>query len=209
MLFNQPKTEQVRKNLLLDSYFGAEMRYADSYLKLPMIIAREFLKRLISGDKPLYIPAGGTRPLSTLGYVNAVFELKEQIERDEMPKPDYIFVSAGTGGTMAGLIIGSILSGLNTKIIGVSVAPKPIMNRFTVSQIINKTFDLIKKYSPNITKLSLSDITLIHNYIGKGYGHPTEKAKEAVKIAALEEGLQLEETYTGKAFAAFLDSIKS
>src|ERR1700758_3621977 len=40
VLFNQPKTQQVRKNLLLGFHFGAEMYYADSYLNLPLIVAR-------------------------------------------------------------------------------------------------------------------------------------------------------------------------
>mgnify|MGYP001772958760 CR=1 FL=1 len=210
VLFNQPNSYQVRKNLILDFYFGAEMHYADSYLKVPLIVVREFLKYLLSGNRPLYIPAGGTTPISTLGYVNAAFELKEQIEGGEMPKPDYIFVPAGTGGTMAGLILGGVLLGLDMKIIGVNVSTKLIINRFMVSRLVNKTFNLIKRYSPNMTQsLSKPDIILLDGYIEKGYGHATQKAKEAVRIAALEEGLCIEETYTGKAFAAFLDFIKN
>jgi D-cysteine desulfhydrase len=209
VLFNQPKTEQVRKNLILDYHFGAEMHYADFYFKLPIIVAREFVKRLVFGDKPLYIPTGGTTPLSTLGYVNAAFELKEQIEKGNMPRPDYIFVASGTGGTMAGLILGLILSGLNTKTIGVTISRRLIINRLAVSRLVNKTFNLMKKHSPSLSQLSRPDIALLYNYIGKGYGHPTEKAREAVKIAALEEGIQLEEIYTGKAFAAFIDFIKT
>lgn len=210
VLFNQPETRQVRKNLILDSYFGAEMHYADSYIKLPLITARELFNHLIYGDKPLYVSAGGTTPLSTLGYVNAAFELKEQIERGEMPKPDCIFVPAGTGGTMAGLILGGVLSGLNTKIIGVNVSTKLIANRLMVSRLVRRTFNLMKKYSPNMPRLpSEPDIVLLDDYIGKGYGHATQRANEAVKIAALEEGLQIEETYTGKTFAAFLDFIRT
>lgn len=210
VLFNQPKTHQVRKNLILDSYFGAEMHYADSYAKLPLIAAREFFKYLLSGNKPLYVPAGGTTPLSALGYVNAAFELRKQVERGEMPKPDYIFVPAGTGGTITGLILGSILSGLDTKIIGVNVSTKLIINRFMVSRLVEKTFNLIKRYSPNIPQLpSELGIVLLDDYIGNGYGHTTQRANEAVKVAALEEGLKIEETYTGKTFAAFLDFIKA
>lgn len=110
-------------------------------MKIPLIVTREFFKYLLSGNRPLYIPAGGTTPISTLGYVNAVFELKEQIEREEMPKPDYIFVPAGTGGTMAGLIIGRVLSGLDTETIGLNVSTKLIINRFMVSRLVNKTFN--------------------------------------------------------------------
>jgi 1-aminocyclopropane-1-carboxylate deaminase/D-cysteine desulfhydrase-like pyridoxal-dependent ACC family enzyme len=210
VLFNQPKTHRVRENLILDSYFGAEMHYAGSHAKLPLIVAREFFRYLLSGNKPLYVPAGGTTPLSSLGYVNAAFELRKQVERGEMPKPDYIFVPAGTGGTIAGLILGSILSGLDTKIIGVNVSTKLIINRFAVSRLVGKTFNLMKRHFPNIPRLpSELGIALLDSYIGNGYGHATQRAKEAVKVAALEEGLWIEETYTGKTFAAFLDFIKA
>src|SRR5713101_2838243 len=47
VLFNQPETNWVRKNLILDLYFGAEMHYADSYVKLPLIAAREFFEHLL------------------------------------------------------------------------------------------------------------------------------------------------------------------
>ncbi|HSE83013.1 MAG TPA: pyridoxal-phosphate dependent enzyme [Thermodesulfobacteriota bacterium] len=207
VLFGQPVTRHVRRNLLLNSHFGAEIYYADSYLKLPFIIIREFLRNFLYKKKPVYVPAGGTTPLSTLGYLSAAFELKGQIERGDMPKPDYIFVSGGTGGTMAGLILGSVLSGLDAKVIGVRVTPKFVINRFMIFWLINKTVYLMKEHSPKISSpgISLSDVSILTDYLGKGYGYATEKSKEAVRIAALEEGLRLEETYTGKSFAAFLD----
>jgi 1-aminocyclopropane-1-carboxylate deaminase len=184
------------------------MHYADPYSKLPLIVIKEFIKHSVSGNKPIYISAGGTTPLSTLGYVNAAFELQEQVERGEIPKPDFIFVAVGTGGTMAGLMLGSILSGLNAKIIGVRVVPKLIASRFTVSRLVNKTRNLIRNYVSNIPKfnMSSSEVIIIPDYLGKGYGHRTEKSKEAVNIAA-EKGILLEDTYTGKTFAAFLDFV--
>lgn len=211
VLFDQPVTRHVRKNLLLNSHFGAEIHFAHSYLKLPFIVVKEFIKNFLSGGKPTYIPAGGTTPLSTLGYVSAAFELKEQIEIGDMPKPDCIFVSGGTGGTMAGLILGSMLSGLNAKIIGVTVTPKFIINRFTILRLMGETFNLMRAHAPKINKpnISLSDVSILTTYLGRGYGHMTEKSKEAVRIAALEEGPRLEETYTGKTFAAFLDFIRT
>ena len=41
------------------------------------------------------------------------------------------------------------------------------------------------------------------DYLGTGYGHPTTASTQAVNAAA-RSGLRLENTYTGKAFAAFL-----
>ena len=112
---------------------------------------------------------------------------------------------------MAGLLLGSMLSGLDTRVVGVRVTPKFILNYVSIFWLVNKTFYLMKEHSPRISSpgISLSDVSILTDYLGKGYGHTTEKSKEAVRVAALEEGLRLEETYTGKTFAAFLDFVRA
>jgi len=49
-----------------------------------------------------------------------------------------------------------------------------------------------------------SNLSVLHDFIGAGYGHPTAPAEEAVALFGELEGLKLETTYTGKAAAAFL-----
>jgi len=44
--------------------------------------------------------------LGTLGYVDAMFELKRQVENGETPMPKYIFIPVGSCGTYAGLLLG-------------------------------------------------------------------------------------------------------
>ena len=73
--------------------------------------------KLVTGKFPMTIPLGGSSPLGTIGYINAAFELKEQIMRGEIPEPDFIYVAAGTCGTAAGLIIGLKAAQLKTKVI--------------------------------------------------------------------------------------------
>jgi len=43
-------------------------------------------------------------------------------------KPDYIVAATGTGATQAGLLLGKILTGLDSKIIGISVEEKLIIS---------------------------------------------------------------------------------
>jgi 1-aminocyclopropane-1-carboxylate deaminase/D-cysteine desulfhydrase-like pyridoxal-dependent ACC family enzyme len=73
ILFDQPLTPYVRESLLLDHTFGAEMKYAGSYLKAFYLGIREYVKR----RKSYLILPGGSNPLSTLGYMDAVKELKK------------------------------------------------------------------------------------------------------------------------------------
>ena len=46
------------------------------------------------------------------------------------------------------------------------------------------------------------------NYIGEGYGIPSEEMIEAVKLLARKEGIILDPVYSGKAFAGMVDLIK-
>ena len=47
-----------------------------------------------------------------------------------------------------------------------------------------------------------------YNYHGGEYGKSTHASSEAMKLAALD-GIELEETYSAKAFAALVDAAKS
>ena len=79
-LLKQPVTEHVRRCLLLDYAAGAEMHYARDRAALVTARALRICGReLLRGELPYIIPTGGTSPLGTLGYVNAAFELQEQI----------------------------------------------------------------------------------------------------------------------------------
>ena len=43
--------------------------------------------------------------LGTIGFVNAIFELKTQIDEGIVPEPDAIFIPGGSTGSAAGLIV--------------------------------------------------------------------------------------------------------
>ena len=57
----------------------------------------------------------------SLGYFEAAWNSRAQIEHGELPEPDYIVLAFGTGGTAAGLLAGAEFAGLKSKIVGVSV----------------------------------------------------------------------------------------
>ena len=48
------------------------------------------------GAEPFVIPMGGTAPLGVAGYVNAAFEVADQIGAGE--RPDFVYVAGGTLG---------------------------------------------------------------------------------------------------------------
>ena len=60
--------------------------------------------------------------LGTIGFVNAAFEVKMQIDCNDAKVPNLIFLPCGSLGSIAGLLLGFALLGFNeTKIYGVEI----------------------------------------------------------------------------------------
>ena len=63
----------------------------------------------IFSDDCFVLPPGGNNPAGVLGQVGGLLELAEQIQRQEVPDPDGIFLPIGSSCTITGLIIGVAL----------------------------------------------------------------------------------------------------
>ena len=207
LLVDQPLTEHVQKNLLLCQYFGAQLCYVQNTIGAALSTIRHFLTK--SGL--YYLPPGGSSPLGSMGFVAAALELKRQIDAGELPEPRYIFVALGSKGTMAGLLVGSRLAGLNSKIIGVRVAYTWLANESSTAKLANEIVSLLKAYDKTVPAIQFKkeDVSVVHDYCGEGYGFPTSEGKEAMEMLNRTEGIGLDLTYTAKTFAAVLDFVKS
>ena len=53
-----------------------------------------------------------------------------------------------------------------------------------------------------------SDVIVYDEYIGPGYGEPSEDMIEAIKLLAKKEAILLDPVYSGKAFAGLIGLIK-
>ena len=56
--------------------------------------------------------------------------------------------------------------------------------------------------------LDKSDVIADDEYIGSGYGEPTEGMVEATKLLAKKEAILLDPVYTGKGFAGLIGLIR-
>ncbi len=191
----------VRNNMLADHYFGAEMIYSPNREET----TKKIQKRLMEDPNAYFIPTGGSSPLGTVGFVNAAFELAEQIKTLNIPTPDQIYVAFGSGGTCAGLLIGSILAGIQTQIVGVQVY---IENEDTVLKLAQETLELLREIEPNIPQYTSKELRLYlkvtAQFFGGEYGITTKEGIEAQKLIQ-SDGIQLETTYTAKCFSAVVD----
>jgi D-cysteine desulfhydrase len=212
LLLRQPVTEHVRRCLLLDYAAGAELHCASTVPGLALRGLRVCAGELLRGQLPYVIPTGGSSPLGALGYVNAAIELRAQITAGEMPEPDWIFVPMGSGGTVAGLVLGARLIGLRSRIAAVLVTDILPPTPESLAKLAAKSRSLLQQLSPQVSSaapLRAEDFTLISGYVGPAYGAPTDAARRARDLMAEMEDIHLDTTYTAKCAAAMIDAART
>ncbi len=214
LLFDQPETAWVRKNLFLFEHYGARIHRLPR--QAPAALAAYLKAALRRGARrPYYAPPGGTSPLSTLGYVDAALELKEQVEAGLCPEPRRIYAALGSAGTAAGLVLGLKLAGLTSRLVAVPIASGLVANGRAVLRRARSTARLadrpggrsdarLASGAPRpFPVVEAADFEVAGGFVGPGYGALTEGARRAIGYFE-EEGVCLEPTYTGKAAHALV-----
>ena len=213
VLEGEPPQGDLQGNLLLDHLMGAELRYEPDVpqdvedLEIQGVfpitgkIAEEYRAK---GRHPVLMPLGGATPVGNLGYINAVDELHDQLKALGV-KADYVIAATGTGGTQAGIECGLRLSGMDARMLGISVSRHTRPKEEEIAELCNATMEFL---GCGGERFEAGQISVNYDYIGASYGAVTEQALEAVSMAARTEGLILCHTYAGKAFAGMVDLIR-
>lgn len=202
LLLSGKKEENPRANLFLDHLFNAKVNHTDAFENAE--VEAESLKleeRLTEQGKKVYrMPLGGSTPLGTLGYLNAFDEILAFSKKNKIDF-DYIFLASGSGGTQAGLVLGKMISNWQSEIIGISVGRTAKELHSVVDNLAKETAKML-----NIAPVN-TEFVVNEEYIGKKYGAFTDWGKKAISKFALDEGILLDNVYTGKAAAGMLDYI--
>lgn len=207
MLLPQPNAHYVRRNLLMSWKYDAELHQYPNKLLLSISTWYQLLRhRKITGKKPYVIPPGGSLPLGAAGFVNAAFELKQQIQQGQIPEPARIYVPMGTAGTYVGLLIGLKALDLKSQIFPVRVVDKHFTDEGKILKLFSDTVTLLRSSDPSFPGVQLSpdEIEINENFLGEGYARFTKEGMEAVSLMEETQGIQLDGTYTGKTFAALI-----
>ncbi|RJQ06871.1 MAG: pyridoxal-phosphate dependent enzyme [Bacillota bacterium] len=219
LLFCQPVTPHVRRNLLAGVALGADLRWVRDYTGVVRGYAGAVAEGLAGGRRtPYLVMPGGSSALSGAGYVSAVFEIAGQLRAMGEPDPAAIVLPAGTGGTAAGVLAGVALGGLDTTVVAVRVVSPGVLGERKVRNLAAATLRLLLRLDPDAARrvgsagglIALAGpgargrLVLEGGFLGEAYGFATEEARRAVALALEGEGLKLETTYTGKALAAML-----
>lgn len=148
-----------------------------------------------------WIPAGGSSPLGALGHASAALELVAQLRRDGISMPGEIVVPLGSGGTVAGLLVGLTVAGVDTRILGVRVVPRSVGNRWHVMRLARRAMALLARLSGEpVPAVDPRRLEIVQDAYGGAYGRETRAASNAAEALRVTGGPMLDGTYSAKAF---------
>ena len=190
-------------NVLLDHLHGAttEKRPGGGDMNAEMEAVADKLRA--DGKKVYTIPGGGSNPTGALGYVNCAFELLNQVNSTGL-KIDHLVHATGSAGTQAGLITGLQAMNAQIPLLGIGVrAPKPKQEE----NVYNLACATAEKLGC-AGVVAREDVVANTDYVGDGYGIPTESGLEAIRMFAELESILLDPVYSAKGAAGLIDLIR-
>jgi len=190
-------------NVLLDHLHGAttEKRPGGGDMNAEMEKAADTFRA--EGRKVYTIPGGGSNPTGALGYVNCAFEMLTQVN-DRALKVDHIVHATGSAGTQAGLITGLKAMNAQIPLLGIGVRAPKAKQEENVYNLACATAE--KLGCPGV--VAREDVIANTDYVGEGYGIPTESGLEAIRMFAELEAILLDPVYSAKGAAGFIDLIR-
>jgi len=203
----------AKGNFLLDQMLGLNcIHVSGSMNQVPFDFVDRKIQETITqlekeGRRPYLVPTGGIGPLGELGYCLAVEEMVEQTQRLGI-RFEHVVVTVGSRGTLAGLLLGIARLNLRTRVTGISANIEGTCESFGIKPPGETAVEAGKLIGLDL-KVPMINYKIFYDYVGKGYGVPTDSGIEAIKLAARTEALLLDPVYTGKAMAGLVDLIRS
>ena len=190
-------------NVLLDRLFSCEIEYRPGGADMNTEAEKTGAELRGSGVNSYVIPGGGSNKTGALGYVSCAQELVRQA--DEMGlRIDRLVTATGSAGTHAGLVVGLEGENAGIPVLGIGVRLPREQQEANVYRLAQATADHVGVRGG----IPRSAVVANCDYVGKGYGIPTEGMVEAVRMVASLEGVLLDPVYSGKAMAGMIDLIR-
>ena len=197
---NKSQPPPTRGNILLDRLAGAEIVWIDhdDWARQQEIYEEQAEALRARGRKPYIIPEGGSNAVGSWGYIRCAEELATQLAALSPAKTTIVY-ACGSGGTGAGLVLGSKLYDFET--LGVKVAGINVCDDapYFVDRIAKICRDFAEQF-PGVATASAADIKIIDGYVGAGYAKSQPEELACLRAMARREAVILDPVYTGKAF---------
>ena len=200
----------IAGNLLLDKLYGAAIRLVPSIDPMfavghdEAVVAQVVDEERAAGRVPYVIPVGGSSGVGVCGYIGGTAELVAQLG-DIGVTPSRLYYASGSRGTQAGLTLGAKLCGAPYRVYGVAVSAGEPEKVERAKRIANEAAVLLTLPE----RLELDDLVTDQNFIGEGYGIPTQEGLESIALLARTEAILLDPCYTSKAMAGMIRHIRN
>ena len=194
-------------NLLLDELMGAQITFVDAAVfdDLTPVFGEICDRHRSEGSTPFCIPVGASDEIGLWGYVEAATELAGDAGRLGID-PRHVIAAAGSGGTHAGLLVGTERTGMAAQIIGISVSR-------SADTLGERTSDLVdrwgRRYGHHPVDVDERRSLIVDDHIAPGYGRAAPHVYETIRLLGRQEGIVLDPVYTGKAFDGLLREIEA
>lgn len=186
-------------NVLLDDLLRCEYEFRPEGLNMNDEAEALADKLRSDGLKPYVIPGGGSNPIGALGYARCASELVQQAD-DAGLRIDKIVHATGSAGTQAGLVAGLHALSAPIDVIGISVRQPREAQIASVHALACRTSELLGVEG----ELRENLVEAYDDYVGPGYGQPTDDMIDAIAMLAAEEGIFLDPVYSGKGMAGLI-----
>ncbi len=191
-------------NVFLDKLFGARVTHFPKNTDMDQEMEARAEELRSEGKNPYVIPGGGSNEIGALGYVDCALETLTQAN-DMGLRIDHFVTATGSAGTQAGLVVGLEATHSQIPLLGIGVrAPKQEQEE-KVYHLACKTAEYMG--IPGV--VDRDKVIADSNYVGGGYGVPSDSMVEAVTLMAREEAILMDPVYSGKGLAGLIDYIRN
>jgi L-cysteate sulfo-lyase len=202
-------------NMLLERILGVEMRIRDPLAKGKVVKLEDTIalmneiaeEQRLAGRKPYVVSVGGSmvagdmdKPLGAVSYVEAFAEMYEQTQAIGFV-PDAVVHATGSGGTQAGLLVGSRALADPCRVVGISVSDDAESFAGYVEGIAGP----LEREMGLKPVAGRKDIIVFDDYMKDGYGIVNKEVADVLRFMFVKEGVVLDPVYTSKAMIGLVD----
>lgn len=185
-------------NILLDQMSGARLIWISpqEFEASDRALAQEAARVSSEGGWPYVIPVGGSNGLGALGYVEAMFEVRRQMDLGLMGSVrefDAVVLACGSGGTAAGCALGARHYGVARQVHAFAVSHNSQYFRDIVDRIMLEARALMPRLSASVP------VSIHDEDRGPAYAVASEEQLSFIVEVANQTGMILDPVYTGKA----------
>lgn len=200
------RSTPIQGNYLLTNMFGAHVHPIPAGTSSREAKAKLAERLKAEGRNPFVVGMGAEEALvlAAVAYVDALVEILDQLGTSE--SPDWIFTTS-QGSTQAGLLAGVKVLGLSTRVVGINPVG-PDHEAYTPPSAIHAMVERAARHLGFDIEIDVGDVENSTDYVGAGYGVPSDAGMAALHRLARMEGILLDPVYSSKGMSGMIDAVE-